>query len=263
MFFQVSGAGLNQHLTIQWNKVRFFSGGTAGDTLTFQAQLYADGRIQFNYQDLVSGAAAGNNGGSASVGIKAAGTQGPNRILLAFNNGPNGFVSTGLSTLISQPPGDDWYSINVTAGNPINLSTSTPADGPGEAVNNLTPGIELYDPTNTLVATGVTLPDGRNQAITGYVPTMTGDYRVRVIGRDDTRGDYALGANSGPVITGLTLSATAIDENGSVTLAGKFTDPDLLDSHQVVINWGPGETPDDDRPGTRSVDLHRDAPVPR
>ena len=113
--FQVLGVGLDQHLTIQWHQISFFSGGTAGDTLTFQAQLYVDGRIRFNYLDLLSGGAAGNNGGSASVGIKAAGTQGPNRLLLAQDVvGGNAFVGTGRSTLISLPPGEDWYSVNVT-----------------------------------------------------------------------------------------------------------------------------------------------------
>jgi PKD repeat protein len=243
VFFQVSGTGLDQHLTVQWNNIRFFSGGTTGDTLTFQAQLYVDGRIQFNYLDLVSAGAGGNNGASATVGVKAAGTQGPNRLVLAFNNGPNAFVGTGLSTLISQPPGDDWYKIDVTGGNPINLSTSTPSDGPGEFVNVLAPGIELYDPAGVLVASGTTLVDGRNQAIAGYVPLGTGEYRVRVMGRDSTKGEYALGADFVPEVGALVLSATSIDENGSVTLTGAFTDPDGLDTHHVVINWGDGSAP--------------------
>ena len=100
MFFQVSGSGPDQRSTIQWNQIRFFTGGAAGDTITFQAHLFADGRIQLNYQDLVSGTAAGNNGASASAGIKAAATQGPDRLLLAFNNGPNDFVGSGKSTLL-------------------------------------------------------------------------------------------------------------------------------------------------------------------
>src|SRR5262249_5216003 len=100
VFFQALGSGPNRHLPVPWNKIRFFSGGTTGDTITFEAQLYADGRVQFNYPDLVSGTAGGNNGASATVGVKAAGTQGPNRLLLAFNNGPNAFVGTGQSTLI-------------------------------------------------------------------------------------------------------------------------------------------------------------------
>ncbi len=101
VFYQVLGSGANQHLTVQWNQIRFYGSSAAGDTLTFQAELYVDGRIQFNYPDLVSGAAFGNNGASATVGIKDAGTQGPNRLLLAYNNGPNAFVGSGQSTLIS------------------------------------------------------------------------------------------------------------------------------------------------------------------
>jgi hypothetical protein len=192
VFSQVSGAGADQHLTIQWNQVRFFSGGTAGDTLTYQVQLFADGRIQFNYQDLVSGTAAGNNGASATVGIKDAGIQGPNRVLLAFNNGPNAFVGTGQSTLFSLLPSDDWYSITLGLGQTsISLETSTPADGPGEFVNNLNPHIELYNPGNVLIATGVALADGRNESVlaTGLAP---GTYGVRVSSEGLTSGEYFL-----------------------------------------------------------------------
>ena len=38
----------------------------------------------------------------------------------------------------------------------------------------------------------------------------------------------------------LNLNAS-IDENGTATLNGSFTDPDAGDTHTVVINWGPGE----------------------
>jgi hypothetical protein len=192
VFSQVSGAGADQHLTIQWNQVRFFSGGTAGDTLTYQVQLFAGGRIQFNYQDLVSGTAAGNNGASATVGIKDAGIQGPNRVLLAFNNGPNAFVGTGQSTLFSLLPSDDWYSITLGLGQTsISLETSTPADGPGEFINNLNPHIELYNPGNVLIATGVALADGRNESVlaTGLA---TGTYGVRVNSESLTSGEYFL-----------------------------------------------------------------------
>ena len=194
IFFQTSGAGVNQHLTVQWNKVRFFSGGLAGDTLTFQAQLFADGRILFNYADLVSGSAAGNNGGSATVGIKNAGTQGPDRVLLAFNDGPNAFVGTGLSTRLSQPPGEDWYFFSAVSGLPIKLATSTPSDGPGEFVNNLDPRIELYDPSGVLVASGADLGDGRNESIS-HVALTDGSYRVRVFGENDSTGEYTVGVS--------------------------------------------------------------------
>jgi hypothetical protein len=193
VFFQTLGSGPNQHVTIQWNQVRFFSGGTAGDTITFEAQLFADGRIEFNYPDLVSGTAAGNNGASATVGIKAAGTQGPNRLLLAFNNGPNTFVGTGKSTLISQPASDDWYSIALPAGRTLRIETSTPSDGPGEFVNTLNPHIELYSPANVLIATGTPLADGRNESITG-AGLPAGTYRIRVTSEGGTTGEYFLSA---------------------------------------------------------------------
>jgi hypothetical protein len=102
VYTQTDGAAGNRLFTVQWNLIRFFSGGTAGDTLTFQAVLSeSNGNIQFNYLDLLSGAAGGNNGASATVGVKAAGVQGPDRLLLAFNDGPNEFVGGRQSTLIT------------------------------------------------------------------------------------------------------------------------------------------------------------------
>src|SRR5262249_12003027 len=77
VFFQVSGSGPNQHLTIQWNEIRFFSGGAEGDTITVPAQLFPDGRIMFDYHNLVSGTALGNNGGGAALCRKGARYQRP------------------------------------------------------------------------------------------------------------------------------------------------------------------------------------------
>jgi hypothetical protein len=202
VFFEVSGSGPNQHLTIQWNQVRFFTGGAAGDTLSFQAQLFADGRIRFNHEDLVSGAAAGNNGASATVGVKGAGTQGPDRLLLAFNNGPNNFVGSSKSALISQPRSDDWYSVTVIQGL-LRFETSTPADGPGEFVNNLDPHIQLYDSTGaTLIATGVPLEDGRNESINVSGLPAPATYLVRVTSDGDTSGEYFLGIGAPPPFSG-------------------------------------------------------------
>ena len=38
----------------------------------------------------------------------------------------------------------------------------------------------------------------------------------------------------------LVLSAGVIDENGSVTLTGSFTDVGTLDTHTVMVDWGDG-----------------------
>jgi hypothetical protein len=87
----------------------------------------------------------------------------------------------------------DWYTVDVssTAG-ALHLETRTPGDAPGDFVNNLNPKIELYSPAGTLVASGVPLADGRNEAI-GYAPTVAGPYRVRLIGEGGSRGEYYLG----------------------------------------------------------------------
>lgn len=217
IFFQTSGSGPNEHLTVQWNKVRFFSGGTAGDTLTFQAQLYADGRIEFNYLDLVSGSAAGNNGGGASVGIKAAGTQGPDRVLLSFNSAISPFVGTGKSTRLAQPAPEDWYSFFADVGSPLRLATSTPADGPGEFVNDLNLQVELYDPAGNLIASGSALGDGRNEQIGPVFANVGGNYRVRVLGEADSRGEYVLGYTQSGVMT---IADPCIDGQDAIVVGG-------------------------------------------
>ncbi|MGE0103128.1 MAG: beta strand repeat-containing protein [Blastocatellales bacterium] len=244
VLYAVTGSGANQHLTIQWNKVRFFTGGTAGDTLTYQVQLYVDGRIQFNYQDLVSGAAAQNNGASATVGIKGPGTQGPDRLLLAFNNGPNAYVGTGLSTLLSQSIPDDWYSLTAAQG-VLRFETSTPADGPGEFVNILNPHIDLYDSTGTsLIASGAPLGDGRNEAINATGLTTGATYLVRVTSEGGTSGEYFLGVSLNiPPTIGTLAAARQQGSPASNSAIANVGDPDQpLNTLIVTINGGPSAT---------------------
>jgi hypothetical protein len=102
VYVQTVGAVGSRTFIVDWNQIRFFStAGTTQDTITFEAVLFeGSNQIRFNYLDLVSGGAA-NNGSSATVGIKDAGPQGGNRLVLAFNNGPNPFVGTEKSTLIT------------------------------------------------------------------------------------------------------------------------------------------------------------------
>src|SRR5262245_842730 len=173
VFFQVLGSGPTQRLVIQWNQIRFFGGGTAGDTITFQAQLFADGRIQFNYPDLVSGAAAGNNGASATVGIKAAGTQGPDRLLLAFNNGPNAFVGSGKSTLLSPPnPTPDLFSVTLIEGEANTLAVKSLSGAPTS--------VALLDCNGAVIATGVSGATNVDSAISNFVVPVSGTYFASV-----------------------------------------------------------------------------------
>ncbi|MEB3200580.1 MAG: tandem-95 repeat protein [Synechococcaceae cyanobacterium] len=64
---------------------------------------------------------------------------------------------------------------------------------------------------------------------------------------DDTLSDTASATltvnNVAPVVNPLSLSATTINENGSVTVTGSYTDMGTLDTHTVMIDWGNGEAP--------------------
>jgi len=46
--------------------------------------------------------------------------------------------------------------------------------------------------------------------------------------------------NVAPSVGSLALSATTIDENGTVAVSGSFSDPGLLDAHTLSIDWGDG-----------------------
>ncbi|MEX0677895.1 MAG: sialidase family protein [Pirellulales bacterium] len=204
--YQVLGSGASQRLVVQWNNISYFvdSPRTAG--MTFQAVLGVDGSIRFNYPDLTTGrnGNTSDEGKSATVGIKAAGTQGPNRLLLAFNNAPNTFVGSGKSTLIALLPTEDWYSVDVpSAGMQLRFETRTPADGPGQFQNVLDPHIELFNPAGAMIASGVTIVAGRNEYIQLLSAPVAGLYRVRVTS-DANAGEYFLGATVGnhePILT--------------------------------------------------------------
>src|SRR5204862_122042 len=67
---------------------------------------------------------------------------------------------TGLVTRFDMTTNDDWYAFSAAALTSFRLETSTPADGANQFANTFNPHIELYDPSNTLVATGAALADG-------------------------------------------------------------------------------------------------------
>src|SRR5262249_15127732 len=47
-------------------------------------------------------------------------------------------------------------------------------------------------------------------------------------------------AQAAPSNVQLSLNAVSINEGGGVTVTGSFTDPGLLDTHGVDIDWGDG-----------------------
>ena len=156
------------------------------------------------------------------------------QLVFAFTGNPTDVKQLVLN--LGQP--EDWYSVNVTTiGDILSFRTSTPADGPGQFVNNLNPKIELFNPAGALVASGVVLPDGRNEVVT-HTPLTAGTYRIRVSGEGGTAGEYFVSRNNTPTVAVEVTSP--IGEGDAAVLTGVITD-EITDSHTVVIDWGPGE----------------------
>jgi extracellular elastinolytic metalloproteinase len=115
-----------------------------------------------------------------------------------FDAEPNDSFATaqslvaGTAALGAISGSDDWYQFNVTAGNVVTLTTTTPGAGPGEFTNTLDPAIELYDPSGNLVGSDDnSAADGRNASLT-RTAAATGAYRVRVRPANATSGEYTL-----------------------------------------------------------------------
>jgi hypothetical protein len=87
---------------------------------------------------------------------------------------------------------EDWYQVTLAAGAVITVSTATPGSPTGQFPNALDPVIELYDPSNTLVASDDnSAADGRNATLT-TTATVPGSYRIRITGAGGTTGEYVL-----------------------------------------------------------------------
>ncbi len=164
------GSGDDQRLIVQWDNVQFI--GSAGNNITFQAVLNeADGSVQFNYLDLSAGDFR-DEGFSATVGIKDVGFQGPNRLLLSFNSGPNTFVGTGQSTrIVPVPPPADLYAFTLDAGQS--------ASAVAKALSSGDVHLELLDSEGNVLATGLPPPPLSNGSFetgdfTGWTVTTTG-----------------------------------------------------------------------------------------
>lgn len=94
---------------------------------------------------------------------------------------------------IGTPGGEDWYATEVSAGETIELETSTPGDTWLTSDQRLNVTLELYAPDGTLVASNQNgAADGRNASIV-HNATQTGRYRIRVLAENGTRGEYVLG----------------------------------------------------------------------
>jgi O-glycosyl hydrolase len=113
--------GNSDRLILEWNNVQ--GAPSSPSTVTFQAILQLNtgtrpGEFVFNYPDLNSGDSR-SDGGSATIGIKDAGTQGSRRLLVSMNSASSPYV--GSSKAIRFTP--DAIPPTVTVTSPANGAT--------------------------------------------------------------------------------------------------------------------------------------------
>jgi hypothetical protein len=155
---------------------------------------------------------------AATVGVKAAGTDDPQRLLLDFDGtqSPGALVAPGQSVRLTPPsPTFDVYSFTVGAGQTATL-----------ALTGLTPGnlyLDLLPPDGTTVlATGVSGGPNQGVAIGNFTFATAGTYYARISG--DVITQYSLVVTRDAAFdTGTHLSfATAEDIGTAHTVLGGF-----------------------------------------
>jgi Bacterial pre-peptidase C-terminal domain len=104
---------------------------------------------------------------------------------------PLGATGRLVSAIGSSTSDIDQFTLSANAGDVLSLWTTTPQIGAAASFNTPDTFLELFDPGNTLVASGGTSGDGVN-ALINHTAGLTGIYTVRVSSELNTRGGYVL-----------------------------------------------------------------------
>ena len=109
-FENTTGDARPDRLVIEWSNVNpYSSDAESPSAVTFQAILQlntgaAPGAIVFNYRDLNTGDPDSTNGAGATIGIKAGGVQGSNRLVVSHDRANHPFVAGGRAIRIERLP---------------------------------------------------------------------------------------------------------------------------------------------------------------
>ena len=211
VYYQVEGT----KLIIEWSNVSFYYDPSA-TPVTYEAVLdSSDNSIQFNYANLNAGYPPHDNGGSATVGIKddngAAGGADP--LVLDFNSGPNAYVNSYTSTLITAPviPAD-FYAVPLTAGE----ATTIAVKGIGGTAT-----LGLYDASGNLLALSSS-GKGVDGIISDFVAPTTGTYYAKVTGSGGLQYDLVVTRGSDFSVHGNSF-ANAQPLDGTSVVLGAIT----------------------------------------
>jgi hypothetical protein len=241
-FDDLNGDGTHDRLVLEWSDVRAWTSLTTGSpsTVTFQLILQLNtgalpGDIIFNYVDTISGDSH-DNGASATVGIKADGIQGPNRLLVSQNTARM-YLQSGNAIIITKnrpptlDPGgpyqvDEGGTVTLTAGgvdpdgDALSFDWDVDRDGTFETIDSETVDFSaagLDGPA--AVSVPVRVSDGRGHVVTDVATVTVNNVRPTL-------------ALSG---------ADSVDEGSDYALTlGAVTDPGADTVTSYVVHWGDG-----------------------
>jgi hypothetical protein len=158
-FTAVDGNGVPHRLVIEWNQVRHF--GNFQGRLTFEAVLglnTGDTPSQFgvNFLNLQSGDRFAEGAGS-TVGIKDAGTQGANRLLVNFS-GTSPFVGTSQAIIFATGDGPAVAPLGSALREPATLPS------PAAVAEPARPSLSARDPSAVAAVAQVVAGSGEDVA---------------------------------------------------------------------------------------------------
>ena len=192
----------------------------------------------------------------------------PNNTAAQADLAPNNYFSGSLAG--PSPSTDvDVYAVSVEEGDLLFISldgdplrNNTPINGKLELLDEFNNVLVMVDDGNSVSLTNIitSLPQSPGEALTYRCPAE-GTYYVRVsIGRNASTGlpqsgvpgagDYLLSITKNcvpgslgyyvPPALGSVSLTPVVNENGSATLLGTFTDGDVADAHWLTVDWGDG-----------------------
>ncbi|HLJ96242.1 MAG TPA: PKD domain-containing protein, partial [Gemmataceae bacterium] len=202
------GDGSNTTLTL--------AAGAAAFSANHQYQQNLPGDAPYTIQATVSD--EDNASGTASTQVTVSNVAPSNLNLNFANAGINEGDAATLNGTFTDPGALDTHTVVINWG-----------DGSANTILNLPAGVLNFNANHP------------------YLQNLPGDapYTARVTVSDEDNASTSAGMqltvhNVAPGNLTLDLAKAAINEGDTATLNGTFTDPGVLDTHTVVINWGDG-----------------------
>jgi hypothetical protein len=178
-----------------------------------------------------------------------------------LDDNPTG-TSSDLNTITATVTDKDGLSasqsVSVLVSNvaPVATIVGAPATSPEGTTINLTSTVTDVGTLDTFTYNWSVLKNGipystgtpTNASSFSFTPNDNGVYVVNLTVADDdlltsTTSSVITVTNVSPALGALVLSSSTVNENGSVTLSGTYTDPGAIDTETLTINWGDGSVP--------------------